>query len=136
MIDFELSEGVQTMQKMVHAVAEQAMRPIAREYDEREHEKRPPPTAPGARAQPRPPRFSGRGVLHYREGTFVRSPEHWAAMRRNGMPLDYGHPCGCSAEIGTSGALQYHSAQARRASLCSPSPSPARGTGRASMGPG
>ena len=39
MIDFELSEGVQTMQKMVHAVAEQAMRPIAREYDEREHEK-------------------------------------------------------------------------------------------------
>jgi acyl-CoA dehydrogenase len=39
MIDFELSEGVQTMQTMVHAVAEQAMRPIAREYDEREHEK-------------------------------------------------------------------------------------------------
>ena len=39
MIDFELSENVQTMQKMVHAVAEQAMRPIAREYDEREHEK-------------------------------------------------------------------------------------------------
>jgi len=27
------------MRKMVHAVAEQAMRPIAREYDEREHEK-------------------------------------------------------------------------------------------------
>src|SRR5581483_2727266 len=39
MIDFQLSDSVQTMQKMVHAVAEQAMRPIAREYDEREHEK-------------------------------------------------------------------------------------------------
>jgi acyl-CoA dehydrogenase len=39
MIDFELSENVQTLQKMVHAVAEQAMRPISREYDEREHEK-------------------------------------------------------------------------------------------------
>jgi acyl-CoA dehydrogenase len=39
MIDFELSDGVQTMRQMVHAVAEQAMRPIAREYDEREHEK-------------------------------------------------------------------------------------------------
>ena len=34
MIDFQLSEGVQTMQAMVHAVAEQAMRPIARECDE------------------------------------------------------------------------------------------------------
>jgi acyl-CoA dehydrogenase len=39
MIDFELSENVQTLQKMVRAVAEQAMRPISREYDEREHEK-------------------------------------------------------------------------------------------------
>src|SRR5215470_16763637 len=39
MIDFELSENVQTLRKMVHAVAEQAMRPISREYDEREHEK-------------------------------------------------------------------------------------------------
>jgi acyl-CoA dehydrogenase len=39
MIDFELSDTVKTMQRMVHAVAEQAMRPIAREYDEREHEK-------------------------------------------------------------------------------------------------
>jgi acyl-CoA dehydrogenase len=39
MIDFQLSDGVQTIQKMVHAVAEQMMRPIAREYDEREHEK-------------------------------------------------------------------------------------------------
>src|SRR5881409_4031475 len=39
MIDFELSEGVQNVQRMVHAVAEQMMRPIAREYDEREHEK-------------------------------------------------------------------------------------------------
>src|SRR5262245_38101510 len=39
MIDFELSDGLKTMRSMVHAVAEQAMRPIAREYDEREHEK-------------------------------------------------------------------------------------------------
>src|SRR5436309_7885126 len=39
MIDFELSEGVQIQRQMVHAVAEQAMRPIAREYDECEHEK-------------------------------------------------------------------------------------------------
>ena len=39
MIDFEQSDTVKTMQGMVHAVAEQAMRPIAREYDEREHEK-------------------------------------------------------------------------------------------------
>src|SRR2546428_12255251 len=39
MIDFALSEGIQTQRQMVHAVAEQAMRPIAREYDEREHEK-------------------------------------------------------------------------------------------------
>src|SRR6266705_5440806 len=39
MIDFELSDGIQTQRQMVHAVAEQAMRPIAREYDEREHEK-------------------------------------------------------------------------------------------------
>src|SRR5207249_3837836 len=38
-IDFELSEGVQIQRQMVHAVAEQAMRPIAREYDECEHEK-------------------------------------------------------------------------------------------------
>src|SRR5436853_7455043 len=39
MIDFELSEAIQTQRQMGHAVAEQAMRPIAREYDEREHEK-------------------------------------------------------------------------------------------------
>src|SRR5438034_10165590 len=39
MIDFELSEAIQTQRQMVHAVAEHAMRPIAREYDEREHEK-------------------------------------------------------------------------------------------------
>jgi acyl-CoA dehydrogenase len=39
MIDFELSESTQTTQRMVHAAAEQMMRPIAREYDEREHEK-------------------------------------------------------------------------------------------------
>jgi len=39
MIDFELSESMQNMQSMTHMLAEQAMRPISREYDEREHEK-------------------------------------------------------------------------------------------------
>jgi acyl-CoA dehydrogenase len=39
MIDFELSDGMKTMQTMTHMLAEQAMRPISREYDEREHEK-------------------------------------------------------------------------------------------------
>jgi acyl-CoA dehydrogenase len=39
MIDFELSEATKGVQQMVHAAAEQMMRPISREYDEREHEK-------------------------------------------------------------------------------------------------
>ncbi len=39
MIDFELSQGVQNQRQMVHMVAEQMMRPISREFDEREHEK-------------------------------------------------------------------------------------------------
>jgi len=39
MIDFELSPEVENTKSMIHMVAEQAMRPIAREYDEREHEK-------------------------------------------------------------------------------------------------
>jgi len=39
MIDFELSEATKGAQQMVHAAAEQMMRPISREYDEREHEK-------------------------------------------------------------------------------------------------
>jgi acyl-CoA dehydrogenase len=39
MIDFELSEGMENMRNMTHMLAEQAMRPISREYDEREHEK-------------------------------------------------------------------------------------------------
>jgi acyl-CoA dehydrogenase len=39
MIDFELSDETKTARAMVHAVAEQAMRPIAREFDEKEHEK-------------------------------------------------------------------------------------------------
>jgi acyl-CoA dehydrogenase len=39
MIDFELSDAVKSTRQMVHAVAEQMMRPISREYDEREHEK-------------------------------------------------------------------------------------------------
>jgi acyl-CoA dehydrogenase len=39
MIDFELSDSTKGVQQMVHAAAEQMMRPISREYDEREHEK-------------------------------------------------------------------------------------------------
>ncbi len=39
MIDFELSPNVQSSRQMIHMVAEQLMRPISREYDEREHEK-------------------------------------------------------------------------------------------------
>src|SRR5256885_15059917 len=39
MIDFELSDGLKNMQQLTHQAAEMAMRPIAREYDEREHEK-------------------------------------------------------------------------------------------------
>jgi acyl-CoA dehydrogenase len=39
MIDFELSENAKNTRMMIHAVAESTMRPIAREYDEREHEK-------------------------------------------------------------------------------------------------
>jgi acyl-CoA dehydrogenase len=39
MIDFELSPNVESARQMIHMVAEQLMRPISREYDEREHEK-------------------------------------------------------------------------------------------------
>src|SRR5262249_46700682 len=39
MIDFELSDKIQNTRQMVHMVAEQMMRPISREDDEREHEK-------------------------------------------------------------------------------------------------
>ncbi len=39
MIDFELEPSVSAQLKMYHAVAEGMMRPISREYDEREHEK-------------------------------------------------------------------------------------------------
>src|SRR5438094_447381 len=39
MIDFELSDGLRGMQQLTHQAAEMAMRPIAREYDECEHEK-------------------------------------------------------------------------------------------------
>lgn len=39
MIDFELSEAAKNTRAMIHALAESTMRPIAREYDEREHEK-------------------------------------------------------------------------------------------------
>jgi len=39
MIDFELSQNIQNSRQMIHMVAEQLMRPISREYDEREHEK-------------------------------------------------------------------------------------------------
>jgi acyl-CoA dehydrogenase len=39
MIDFELQPEIVNTRNMIHMVAEQAMRPISREYDEREHEK-------------------------------------------------------------------------------------------------
>ncbi len=39
MIDFELSPDIKQSREMIHMMAEQAMRPISREYDEREHEK-------------------------------------------------------------------------------------------------
>ncbi len=39
MIDFEFEAPVKAQLKMYHAVAEGMMRPISREYDEREHEK-------------------------------------------------------------------------------------------------
>ncbi len=38
MIDFELEPQVLTRLQMYHMAAEQGMRPISREYDEREHE--------------------------------------------------------------------------------------------------
>ena len=37
MIDFELSADIEDYRQMLHMVAEQTMRPISREYDEREH---------------------------------------------------------------------------------------------------
>ena len=39
MIDFALSEGTRKQRELMHAVASGTMRPISREYDEREHEK-------------------------------------------------------------------------------------------------
>jgi hypothetical protein len=39
MIDFEFEPAVRAQLKTYHAVAEHMMRPISREYDEREHEK-------------------------------------------------------------------------------------------------
>jgi acyl-CoA dehydrogenase len=39
MIDFTLSPETTNTQKMIHTVADLTMRPISREYDEREHEK-------------------------------------------------------------------------------------------------
>ena len=39
MISFEQSETVKQTRDLVHAVARDAMRPISREFDEREHEK-------------------------------------------------------------------------------------------------
>jgi len=38
MIDFEMSPGIENARQMIHMMAEQTMRPISREYDEREHE--------------------------------------------------------------------------------------------------
>ena len=39
MIDFSLSQEIENTRNMVHTVAETTMRPLSREYDEREHEK-------------------------------------------------------------------------------------------------
>jgi len=39
MIDFELSEAAKNARELIHVLAETTMRPIAREYDEREHER-------------------------------------------------------------------------------------------------
>jgi len=39
MIDFELPPEIESTRQMIHMVAETVMRPIAREFDEREHEK-------------------------------------------------------------------------------------------------
>jgi acyl-CoA dehydrogenase len=39
MIDFALSPTIENTRQMIHQVAETTMRPISREYDEREHEK-------------------------------------------------------------------------------------------------
>ena len=39
MIDYELSPDLAAMREQLHMVAEHAMRPIARDFDEREHEK-------------------------------------------------------------------------------------------------
>lgn len=39
MIDFSVSQDAENIRTMVHQVAESTMRPISREYDEREHEK-------------------------------------------------------------------------------------------------
>jgi len=39
MIDFALSEEIENYRQLIHALAENTMRPISREYDEREHEK-------------------------------------------------------------------------------------------------
>src|SRR5215510_1347428 len=39
MIDFSLSPETENVRNMIHMLAESTMRPIAREYDEREHEK-------------------------------------------------------------------------------------------------
>jgi acyl-CoA dehydrogenase len=38
MIDFEMSPAIENARQMIHMMAEQTMRPISREYDEREHE--------------------------------------------------------------------------------------------------
>ena len=38
MIDFELSPAIENSRQMIHMMAEQTMRPISREFDEREHE--------------------------------------------------------------------------------------------------
>jgi len=41
MIDFELSDNIQNMKNMVHMLAENMMRPAARQFDEEEHKDKP-----------------------------------------------------------------------------------------------
>jgi acyl-CoA dehydrogenase len=41
MIDFELSDNIQNMKNMVHMLAENMMRPVARQFDEEEHKEKP-----------------------------------------------------------------------------------------------
>ena len=78
MIDFELSPRIKGTKNMIHMFAESAVRPIARQYDEQEHEKQDAPTALAGRERSRPesplralgrvPRQRRHGLLGRRRG--------------------------------------------------------------------